>query len=130
MYMRCRAWYERKMYWIAKVDFWGGEDMHTCDLCSYHPLDEHEELFDIYLDDVEIMNSTFFYDKKKQEIFEKDIVRFSIDDGFDYVVDCVGIIKYRSGQFVIDSAGFIYDLAIDDIEVIGNLYENGELLEV
>lgn len=92
----------------------------------------------IPFDDVEIMQSTGICDKRGVKIFEKDIVKFSIDNGFEYICDEIGFVYYCLGAYRIlngldetlinTNAYLISD--IDKIEVIGNIYENPELLDV
>lgn len=89
------------------------------------------------IDEFEIMQSTGLKDKNGKEIFEGDIIRYNID-----VVD---IKRHPTLGFytVLDGReGFFGDgMSIDDFEedakefsktaeIIGNIYENPELLEV
>lgn len=88
-------------------------------------------------EDVVLMQSTGLFDKNGKEIFEGDIIRYNID-----VVD---IKRHPTLGFytVLDGReGFFGDgMSIDDFEedakefsktaeIIGNIYENPELLEV
>ena len=89
-------------------------------------------------DEVILMQSTGLCDKRGVKIFEKDIVKFSIDNGFEYICDEIGFVYYCLGAYRIlngldetlinTNAYLISD--IDKIEVIGNIYENPELLDV
>lgn len=82
-------------------------------------------------DEIELMQSTGIKDKKGEEIFEGDIVKFTITNGFDYVVDEYGVVTYKQGAFFIvkDFAEYLISYVYtDDIEVAGNIYENPELL--
>ena len=83
-----------------------------------------------------LMQYTGLEDMRYKEIYEGDIVIVHHSDG-----DLTGIIKFGRGMFYIDclpqedhlfsNCIFTFDM-IDtmDIEVIGNTYENPELLEV
>lgn len=84
-----------------------------------------------------LMQFTGICDKHGVRIFEKDIVKFSIDNGSEYVCDGIGFVYYCLGAYRIlngldetlinTNAYLISD--IDKIEVLGNIYENPELME-
>ena len=79
-----------------------------------------------------LMQSTGLKDKNGNEIFEGDIVKFTITNGFDYVVDEYGAVIYKQGAFFIvkDFAEYLISYVYTkEVEVIGNIYENQELLE-
>ena len=79
--------------------------------------------------DIELMQYTGLYDKKGKEIYEGDIVKLRANHG-------IGIIKYSDewGAFVVEYIkprplvvlGMNYYK--EDIEILGNIYENPELL--
>ncbi|EMF0155436.1 YopX family protein [Enterococcus hirae] len=90
-------------------------------------------------DDIELMQSTGLKDKNGVEIFEGDLVSLSVQNGFDYLDKKVCIVKNS-----IDYSGLVCASAEEDLEyqvfntelfeeytyeVIGNIYENSELLE-
>lgn len=68
MIPKFRAWYDNKMWCLAKLDLWGDPDQAICDLAPYLP--EYEELYDIYLSDVIIMQSTGLKDKNRETYFQ------------------------------------------------------------
>lgn len=88
-----------------------------------------------------LMQSTGLKDKNDVEIFEGDILRFVevTNEGlFEYVTD----VKWEDCSFVIKSGGKYYDTFLAawsgdpdntyplfEMEVIGNIWENPELLE-
>ena len=85
-----------------------------------------------------LMQSTGLKDKNGVEIFEGDVVLFSVSDGFDHLVDEKAIVQTsecHSGLIckLVDldlEYRIYYDPVFHtDYEVIGNIYENSELLE-
>lgn len=85
------------------------------------------------IDKYELMQSTGLKDKNGVEIFEGDIVLFTIEDGFDYVYGKPGRINLslQWGAGVRASSRGNYPLRkCREVRIIGNIYENPELLEV
>ncbi|EOA3442762.1 YopX family protein [Enterococcus hirae] len=90
-------------------------------------------------DEAALMQSTGLKDKNGVEIFEGDVVSVSVRNGFDYLDNKVCIVKNS-----IDYSGLVCATVDEDLEyqifntelfeeytyeVIGNIYENSELLE-
>ncbi|WP_426288526.1 YopX family protein [Enterococcus durans] len=86
-----------------------------------------------------LMQSTGMKDKNGVEIFEGDVVLVSVQNGFDYLDNKVCIVKNSIGHSGLVCATVDEDLEYRifntelfeeyTYEVIGNIYENSELLE-
>lgn len=82
-------------------------------------------------DDIILMQSTGLKDKNDTEIFEGDVVEY-IDGEFSFIGK---VIKSTLGTYVtgIDNHSFEdftdETTMISDVSVVGNIYENPELLE-
>ena len=136
--IKFRAWFDGHMYEVAKLDFWGDPEQATCDMAGPGKSGECEELFDIYVSDVELMQYTGLKDKNGEEIYEGDIVAFEDSDGgYEYpdlavntgIVEYGGLGFYFTNRVAVEMADFyIKDGRFDDVEVIGNIYENPEML--
>ena len=106
------------------------EDDKTRCVCGY--------AYDFYLEDEDatIMQSTGLFDKNGKEIFEGDIVQFEdyyIESDLPYINR--GIVEWSQGQFTITNRASVemedlLDGEFLDLTIIGNIYENPELLEV
>lgn len=77
-----------------------------------------------------LMQSTGLKDKNGKEIFEGDIIKFSIDNGFCYSVDEIGGVSYRLGAFHVDVFLLIDLIGGGEVEVIGNVYETKGLQDL
>lgn len=85
-----------------------------------------------------LMQSTGMKDKNGVDIFEGDLVKITVSNGFDHLEDALSIVKeakYHSGLicellsntleyriFDEEATGYQY-------EIVGNIYENPELLD-
>lgn len=86
--------------------------------------------------DLHLMQSTGLKDKNGKEIFEGDIVQF--EDCYevsDFLYINTGIIEWCQGGFhVTNRDSVLMEDLLDgdslDVTIIGNIYENPELLEV
>ena len=86
-----------------------------------------------------LMQSTGMKDKNGVEIFEGDVVSVSVRNGFDYLDNKVCVVKNSIGHLGLVCATVDEDLEYRifntelfeeyTYEVIGNIYENSELLE-
>lgn len=120
-----RAWSktEKIMSDVKKLDFWNGE----IDARSFEETE---------IEEVVLMQSTGLKDKNGKEIFEGDIVRNGTDVADIKRHPTLGFYTVVNGK-----EGFFGDgMSIDDfeedaeefseiIEIVGNIYENPELLK-
>jgi uncharacterized phage protein (TIGR01671 family) len=82
-----------------------------------------------------LMQSTCLYDENGKEIFEGDIVQFEdyyIESDLPYINR--GIVEWSQGQFTITNRASVemedlLDGEFLDLTIIGNIYENPELLQ-
>ena len=129
MIPKFRAYYDNKMWYVAKLDLWGDPDQTTCDLAPYLP--KYEELYDIYLSDVILMQSTGLKDKNGVEIFEGDIVKgYSVYPATSTFESFLMGEVYYTNRGTWDCYSYILGGFNEQMEIIGNIYENPELLEV
>jgi uncharacterized phage protein (TIGR01671 family) len=122
-----RVWYDNKMWCLAKLDLWGDPDQAICDLAPYLP--KYEELYDIYLSDVILMQSTGLKDKNGVEIYEGDVLYFEPYETHinDRVVEYIDG-AYR-GRFIRSGHSKLLTECLYETKVIGNIYQNNDLLE-
>ena len=121
-----RAWLkkEKRMTDVHEITFIDGEVYLISDVTGFYAYEEFK-----------LMQSTGLKDKNGVEIYEGDIVRFSDCDGDVYVTPVVWDKNYAcfgvsfSGKYP-TSFDYLEEFYTDpkDIEVVGNIYENPELL--
>lgn len=87
-------------------------------------------LHSIPFDKVEFMQSTGLKDKNGQEIFEGDIVKMAKD--VYSKLTYYEVVRHRGGAYRLESKQHGCELWLrhTDCEIVGNIYENPELLEV
>lgn len=122
-----RAWLkeEYRMTDVREITFFNDEIQMISDVEGFYAYDEFE-----------LMQSTGLKDKNSKEIFDGDIVKFSDCDDDVYVTPVVWDKNYAcfgvsfSGGYPI-SFDYLEEFYTEfkDIEVVGNIYENKELLE-
>lgn len=79
------------------------------------------------------MQYTGLKDKNGREIYEGDILD-SESEGYPFVKNWVGVVKFIDGSFLLENlqgtdGDWLFNESVER-EVIGNIYENPELLEV
>ena len=111
------------IYDIAGIEFW---------LDCIRIVDEGQHYY-LKFKYTEIMQYTGLIDKNEKEIYEGDIIR--LKHHIDKRINVVGKVVFLSEQAsfgIIDNLGQEYPLfrnTTEQIEIIGNIYENLELLE-
>lgn len=97
---------------------------------------QFEEILDFL--DIELMQSTGLKDKNGVEIFEGDVVLVNVSNGFDHLVNEKTVVQeseFHSGLVCkslisgMEYRIFSHQKMGYEYEVIGNIYENSELLE-
>lgn len=126
MIPKFRVWDKNNKCMHEVRSIWIGDDF---------PLNSHVvyslgNTVEVIFDDIELMQSTGLKDKNGVEIFEGDIVKTL---GVDLEV-AFSTIKFAEGAFCVDykNLGTEFDFLyfIDSpLEVIGNVYQNSELLD-
>lgn len=123
--IKFRAWHKKYklMFRVSSIMFDGkkyissGEDLGAL----YDGLNSGE--YHCEPETVELMQYTGLKDKAGKEIYEGDIVRGGTVKNKDGVKDMNLVVEYNRSVF--EPIAYMID---DAIEVIGNIYENGDLL--
>ena len=91
------------------------------------------KLLNVDFKQFELLQYTGLKDKNGKEIYEGDIVLIKLDETSTWYKTVVG---FKKGAFIanlIDKEDYVYifhhGFTDDDFEIIGNIYENSELLE-
>lgn len=113
-----------------ELRFWSGKKyIHTCvaDISSFD--------FDVFDIEPDFQQFTGLKDKNSKKIFEGDIVRYTekMHEHGD-AQECIAVVKYdeKAAAFGIGRKeiwNYFFDYGVSNIEVIGNIHENPELLK-
>ncbi|MEX3487350.1 YopX family protein [Staphylococcus warneri] len=130
MVLKFRAWYksEKKMKRVYSIGFnEQGEAISIQDEFA-----DNYEAYAMYdVSDYELMQSTGIKDKNGVEIYEGDIIHHA-EKPNPFFNSPFEIIQARTGEWILDNYQGGTVLAFsqpEELEVIGNIYENPELLE-
>lgn len=126
----------KKMYGVDGFEL-SVRKIYRCSLAYDEFRPGHMETFHFVEDNLDnyiLMQSTGLKDKNGQEIFEGDVVRH-----IDFLLnnETVNKVYFKDGLFMYDVVvdEYTYDVPIGEIiensivEVVGNIYQNSELLE-
>lgn len=140
MITRFRAWNKatKEMYGADEIIAINFEEKEICVQTIYFEqgLPDSRDLDYYDFDDIVLMQSTEMRDKNDREIFEGDIVKVTDgDERTNFPDGGIGTICGLDEIFVWYIDGQVHNGLFDIsqeyyIEVIGNIYENQELLEV
>lgn len=126
--IKFRAWlkYGKEIVDVEEIDFMN-------EVINYIDNDyenNEQEIIGAYFENIELMQYTELKDKNNKEIYEGDVVKLRSNHG-------IGVIKYYDewGAFIVEyiKPRPLVVLGInyykEDIEVLGNIYENPELIK-
>jgi uncharacterized phage protein (TIGR01671 family) len=129
--IKFRAWdkeYKKMMEWGKQLKGLSQNGIKT--VMSYNSEDGWSDCYN--LKDIELMQYTGLKDKNGKEIYEGDIVKYF--DNKEHIVVVENIKELGTGMYLKRVGSGYYTLnpsVIRDyeVEVIGNIYENKELLQ-
>ena len=126
--IKFRAWlkYKKEIVDVEEIDFMN----KVINYIENDYENNRQEIIGTYFEDIELMQYTGLKDKNNKEIYEGDIVKLRANHG-------IGVVKYYDewGAFVVEYikprplAVLGMNYYKEDIEVIGNIYENPELIK-
>jgi hypothetical protein len=127
---RFRVWM-KSLKWmcdVTNISF----DSKLVDICQQGDTERCTEI-SVEFDEIELMQSTGLKDKNGKEIFEGDIVRQVRTQPTTENETITGLVTMLEGAWLIMNdceqlASFLWS-ETDENEIIGNIYENRELLE-
>ena len=122
MKLRFRAWLKKKQEMDNYIDHisWLEDELYCIgDGITYM----------VSAEDLELMQSTGLRDKNGKEIFEGDIVKMAKDVYSEPTY--YEVVRHRGGAYRLESKQHGCELWLrhTDCEVVGNIYENKELLD-
>ena len=123
MIPRYRAWLKKKQEMDNEIDHisWLEDELYCIgDGITYM----------VSAEDLVLMQSTGLKDKNGKEIFEGDIVKMSKDVYSEPTY--YEVVRHRGGAYRLESKQHGCELWLrhTDCEIVGNVYENKELLDV
>ena len=132
--LRFRVWIkkEKRMVFlddILAIDY-ENKEIVTQQVYFENGLPDDRDIYCYDFDDIILMQSTGLFDKNDKEIFEGDIIKMSKDVYSEPTY--YEVVRHRGGAYRLESKQHGCELWLrhTDCEVVGNIYENPELLEV
>ena len=126
MIPKYRAWdkLDKEIYEVGEIHWFRGEFDFIGDGIT----------FKRDADEVELMQSTGLFDKNNKEIFEGDVVRQVRTQPTTENETITGVVTMIEGAWLIMNdneqlASYLWS-ETDENEIIGNIYENKDILEV
>lgn len=103
-------------------------DSKFVDICQQGDTERYTEM-SVEFDEITLMQSTGLFDRNGKEIFEGDIVKMSKDVYSEPTY--YEVVRHYGGAYRLESKQHGCELWLrhTDCEVVGNVYENRELLE-
>ena len=133
MIPKFRAWIktEKRMFFsddILAIDY-ENEEIVTQQVYFENGLPDDRDIYCYDFDEIVLMQSTGFKDKNGKEIFEGDIVKMSKDVYSEPTY--YEVVRHYGGAYRLESKQHGCELWLrhTNCEVVGNIYENRELLE-
>lgn len=125
--IKFRAW-DRYKERMGEIDKFHLKDKE-CSLI----LDNGDKVIHFYYDEIDIMQYTGLKDKNRKEIYEGDILSIKIYSGDKVIVEGKTVVEFKDGCFGVIWGHDKAFLSLNSFfkakfEVIGNIYENPELL--
>ena len=133
MIPRYRAWIkeEKRMFFsddILAIDY-ENEEIVTQQVYFENGLPDDRFIYCYKTDEIELMQTTGLKDKNGKEIFEGDIVKMAKDVYSEPTY--YEVVRHYGGAYRLESKQHGCELWLrhTNCEVVGNIYENRELLE-
>lgn len=133
MIPRYRVWVKIGKRMVFSDDILGidyeNKEIVTQQVYFENGLPDDRDIYCYDLEDIEFMQSTGLKDKNGKEIFEGDIVKMAKDVYSEPTY--YEVVRHRGGAYRLESKQHGCELWLrhTDCEVVGNVYENPELLE-
>ncbi|MDU2538393.1 YopX family protein [Streptococcus mitis] len=122
---------EKRMFFsddILAIDY-ENEEIVTQQVYFENGLPDDRDIYCYKTDEIELMQTTGLKDKNGKEIFEGDIVKMAKDVYSEPTY--YEVVRHRGGAYRLESKQHGCELWLrhTDCEVVGNIYENKELLD-